>query len=67
MPERYAYHETKEQEFREFVDKDVAILRDRTGGTTKPFTLTQLRERSEKQGDQLTLGDDWGGCGCMMD
>ena len=66
LPERYAYHEAKEQEFRDFVGKDVAILRDRRGGETKPFTLIQLRERVEIQGEQLEL-DDWGGCGCMVD
>ncbi len=66
MPDRYAYHEQKEQEFREYVGKDVAILRDRQGGDTKPFTLVQLRERLEQSGEQLVL-DDWGGCGCMVD
>lgn len=29
MPERYAYHERREQELREFLDADVAIIRDR--------------------------------------
>ncbi len=29
MPERYAYHEAKEEELRVYLDKDVAILRDR--------------------------------------
>jgi len=68
MPERYAYHEAKEQEFRDTFDKDVAILRDRRGGVTKPFTLKQLRERL-CSGGQLTLEEsmDWGGCGCMVD
>jgi len=63
MPERYAYHERKEQEMRDYLGKDVAILRDRRGGTTKPLTLRALRERSEA-GDQLDLFD-WGGCGCF--
>ena len=67
MPERYAYHEAKEQEFRDMVGKDVSILRDREGGTTKPFTLGQLRERIDAGGTQLALADDWGGCGCMVD
>lgn len=30
MPERYRKHERKEQQFREWIDKDVSILRDRT-------------------------------------
>lgn len=66
MPERYAYHEQKEADFREDTGKDVAILRDRRGGETKPLTLQQLREDYEAQPEQLTL-DDWGGCGCMID
>jgi len=64
MPERYAYHERKEQEFRERLGKDVAILRDRRGGTTKPLTLKALRERIQCGGpvDEFDLG----GCGCYV-
>jgi len=67
MPDRYAYHEAKEQEFRDTFDKDVAILRDRRDGSTTPYTLKQLRERLDT--GQLTLSEDqdWGGCGCMVD
>ena len=65
MPVRYMYHEQKEQELRDYLGKDVAILRDRTGGTTKPLTLKSLRERilagEEGQLDMF----DWGGCGCF--
>lgn len=67
MPERYAYHEAKEQQFRDHFQKDVAILRDRKAGTTKPLTLKDFRERIESQepAQQLTLElDDIGGCGC---
>jgi hypothetical protein len=63
-PERYAYHEAKEQEFREMIGKDVSILRDRTGdGKTKPLTMAALRKRQQK-GDTLPLFD-WGGCACL--
>lgn len=62
MPERYRYHEEKEQEFRAFIGKDVSIMRDRTGGETKPLTLRAFRERIEA-GGQCDLFD-WGGCGC---
>lgn len=48
------------------VGKDVSILRDRTGGTTKPLTLAALRQRIEEQPDQLDLFDE-GGCGCFTD
>ena len=65
MPDRYAHHEEQEQRFRD-LHGDVAILRDRRNGTTKPFPLTDLRIRAEQQPDQLDLFD-WGGCGCMID
>lgn len=65
-PELYAHHEEQEQRFRDETGKDVAILRDRTGGTTKPMTLRQLRETHESRPDQLDLLE-FGGCGCMVD
>ena len=60
-PERYAQEEAAEERFRQETGKDVAILRDRRGGVTRPLTLKALREREEY--DQ----DDWGGCGCTTD
>jgi len=44
-PDTYARHEAAEQRFRESRGKDVAILRDRRGGETRPLTLKALRER----------------------
>ncbi len=66
-PERYAVWESKEQELRDYLGKDVAILRDRSGGKSTPLTLTSFRER--KQSGQLELIDlsDVGGCGCFVD
>jgi hypothetical protein len=63
MPERYAYHEAKEQELRDRLGKDVAILTDRRGGERKPLTLLQLRKRVEgnEEVDELDLG----GCACF--
>jgi hypothetical protein len=66
FPERYAYHEQKEQELREYLGKDVAILRDRTGGTTRPMTLREFRERIQAE-PTLFDADEWGGCGCFVD
>ena len=69
MPKRYAYHEAKEEEFRIKYDKDVAILRDRRGGVTKPMTMKTFRERllgEDSDRAELEL-DDFGGCGCMID
>jgi hypothetical protein len=47
----------------------VAILRDRSGGTARPMTLTEFRERTQDTGGQLTLDDlfDEGGCGCFLE
>jgi len=64
MPERYAYHEQKEQEMREFLDRDISILRDREGGDVTPLTMRALRERIESEPEQIPLFE-WGGCGCF--
>jgi hypothetical protein len=62
MPERYREHEAKEEEMRAYLGKDVSILRDRTGGQTRPLPLIELRRRIET-GQSLDM-DDGGGCGC---
>lgn len=64
-PERYAFHEAEEESLRQYLGKDVGILRDRTGGTLTPLTLAAFRERIE---DQPDLFDplDVGGCGCFV-
>jgi hypothetical protein len=64
MPERYLYHEGKEEEMRQMVG-DYSILRDRTGGTTKTLTLRTLRQRIEKEQDFDK--HEWGGCGCAVE
>ncbi len=63
MPERFAVWEQNEAALREYLDKDVAILRDRRGGTSTPMTLTQLRAREAGSIDMFDLG----GCGCFVD
>lgn len=70
FPDRYAKAEAHEDRMRAKLGKDVSILRDRTGGTTKPLTLAALRRRAEaEQAGQPSLLDrfDWGGCGCFTD
>ncbi|MEV5129220.1 hypothetical protein AB0K87_01655 [Streptomyces sp. NPDC053705] len=69
FPERYARAEAAEVKMRDLLGKDVSILRDRTGGDTKPLTLATLRQRIEQQPDQLGLFDqyDEGGCGCFTE
>ncbi len=65
LPERYAYHEGKEQEIRAHLGADVTILTDTAGGTKTPLTLKAFRERVEA-GAQVDLFD-LGGCGCFVD
>ncbi len=65
MPERYAWHEQQEENLRTMLGKDVAIMRDRRGGETRPLTMREFRERV-KCGSQVDLLD-WGGCGCATD
>ena len=60
---RYLFWERKEQEVRDHIGKDVAILRDRRGGTTKALTLAEFRGRLERGESYDT--DEWGGCGCF--
>lgn len=62
-PERYAYAEQQEREFRA-QHGDVSILRDRTGGATMPLTLERYRERLEYDHGQGDLFDE-GGCACF--
>lgn len=65
-PQRYAYHEAKEQELREHLDKDVTILRRQERGQPVPVTLRRFREELERQ-PELFDDLDWGGCGCFVD
>lgn len=65
MPERYAKHERMEQAIRVYLERDVSVMVDRTGGTSKPLTMRELRERIEsgRQIDMLDIG----GCGCFTE
>lgn len=65
FPERYAYAEMREERLRQKLGKDVSILRDRRGGTTKPMTLQVFRNRIEAK--QAIDTDDIGGCGCFTE
>lgn len=65
FPSRFAEWETKEEEVRQHIGADVAILRDRTEGDTKPLTLRLLREQVEA-GATMPLWE-MGGCACFED
>lgn len=70
-PERFAAKEAHEQRMRTELGADVAILKTRVGGVTKPLPLTLLRQRIEfedRNGPAALIDrDDWGGCGCLTD
>lgn len=65
-PERFLFWEQQEQKIREYLGKDVAILRDRRGGRSKPLPLSVFRQRLSSVPDQIDA-DDIGGCGCFVD
>ena len=74
FPDRYRWHEEQEQLLRRVLRKNVAILRDRRGGTTRPLTLRCFRLRLErdarqKHKDEPTmydrLPDDGWPCSCF--
>ncbi|MBF4194613.1 hypothetical protein [Mycolicibacterium phlei] len=65
-PERFEYWAAREQELREYLGKDVAILRDRRGGKVRPLTLYEFRDRVQKKPETIDA-NDIGGCGCFVD
>jgi hypothetical protein len=67
FPERYAEWEANEQGMRDFLGRDVSILRDRSGGSTDPLTLAALRERLTAGRVPLAMLQEVGGCACMED
>jgi len=63
-PAAYLECERQEEAVRQHLGKDVAILRDRKGGTTKPMTLRTFRLRLQ---EGLACDDEegFGGCNCF--
>jgi hypothetical protein len=65
-PALYRYHEEKEQEMRDYLGKDVAMLRRTRNKVKIPLTLRMLREEVEaNRTDQIDMFDI-GGCGCFL-
>ena len=63
-PGTYAEWEREEDSIRGLLG-DVAILRDRRGGSVKPLPLKTLRLRVQAE-PTLFQDEEWGGCNCMM-
>lgn len=66
LPDLYKYHEEKEQEMIDFLDRDVSILTRTRKGVKQNLTLRQLREEYKKEPKQIDMFDI-GGCGCFVD
>jgi hypothetical protein len=65
--ERYMFHEKQEDELRQYLGKDVTILREQVAGEKVLLTLRSFRERQEEQGSLFDDEDlDLGGCGCFV-
>jgi hypothetical protein len=64
LPEVYAHHEQKEEDLREYLGKDVAIMKDRSGGTSRPLTMREFRQGIQACTIQPDMFDI-GGCGCF--
>ena len=64
MPERFAEYEAKEEELRQYIGKDVAMMKKTRNKVTRPYTMRQLREdiEAKKEVDMTDIG----GCGCMV-
>ena len=62
LPDVYAYHEGKEQELRDYLGKDVSVMRDTDGS---PLTMRAFRERIQSGAMQVDMFDV-GGCGCFV-
>lgn len=63
MPERYLEHEEREREFRQWIGKDVTILRKTVNGANVPMTMQEHRENIQAGFKQESF--DFGGCGCF--
>jgi hypothetical protein len=66
-PETFAKWRDGEEQLRQFLGKDISILRDRSGGKVRPLTLAELQGRIECKGAPMLFDTtDWGGCGCAV-
>ena len=63
--DRFLDWENEEQITRDYLGKDVAIMKESINGNAVPLTLRRFRERIEEQ-PALFDKDDWGTCGCFM-
>ena len=65
-PDRFRRAEREEADIRTYLDRDVTILKDRTGGSSTPLTLADFRKRLDDRWT-LPIENDGGGCGCALE
>ena len=63
LPDVFAEWERREQEMRDYLGRDIAILRDRAGGETRPLTLAEFRGRVSQ--GVCDMFDGGAACDCM--
>lgn len=66
MPERYEEWAKREAEVRDFLGKNVSILRKQVNGEKQQLTLEELRNEIAAKTDNTDLFD-MGGCGCFVE
>jgi hypothetical protein len=66
-PERFAFDEANEQEFIEFIGKDVSMLTEQRNKVKYTLTLRELRERIQGKVPGDVDRHEIGGCGCFVD
>lgn len=65
MPDKFAKWEKEEEEVRQHIGKDVAMMKKQKDGVKFPYTLHQLRLDYENNAEIDKL--DIGGCGCFSE
>lgn len=66
LPDRFKEYEAQEEEIRQYLNKDVSMMKKTKNGITTPYTLRQLREDYENEPKQIDMFDI-GGCGCFVE
>jgi hypothetical protein len=66
MPDRFKEWEENEQKMRDYLGKDVSILRRQRNHVKEYITLRQLREEWESNNTEQIDLFDIGGCGCFV-
>ena len=67
FPDKFTQWEKDEEEIRDYLEKDVAILRSRIGGVSRPLTLKELRETYTAKTCTPPDVDEDASCACIIE